>query len=815
MNRRRGFDLNPWIQAAQVCGFLLYVCILLLFDGLKRIACQILVWASTEEVVAWVSMRWNSSNLGESLNRLWSDSAEQAAQSRPRAATSSDCRQEDDLLHADAPQLIRAKGYPCEVHYVEACDGFILALHRIPHGRFNDDEQKEGERSEFVEGSMHSPPADIVCSSTGLVATHPRPVVFLMHGFLQSSESFLVAKDNLAFTLADAGFDVWLGNARGNKYSSRHRSLDPSCDEYWDWCMDDIAMKDLPVWIRYVTTVAGVPSLSCIGFSQGSAIGLTSLSIHPHLQHMVDCFIALAPPSPGVHCFANPILDTIAKSWPQMLYLVLGRKALFYPHFHRLQNWLSTERMVSLIEASVTFLFGWKCRNIPTGMERQRMFMHVYSMASVKSLVHWMQIMQSKQYQMYEQGGVGKRGGMRQLARAVVRSVLRRSASSSKQSAAVLPAPLPSEVNSSSTASTPPSSSVRSPHDNSPVQCHPTMYARAPTIYPLSQLRLPLYLFCSQTDSMSDVAWLRMHMPTHAQIAEVDVYEHMDFLYATDAPANVYSQVVDCIRKWAKSSSCSNADSLLPRVSDKLQHSAQLHRSLHSNLAGSFVNVAGIRTTPEERSTVSSTSIDAAAVNIASSPSFLHLQQTTSSSGRDSAASSRRPSQASMSGSEWSYVVPGAQHDDAIVDRGQSVPPRYLTPQHHQHRPSSQHKASSRHVDQEAVPNPHTSASDRLVMPGRRQWTERQWRNGGIVNPTASPSNPAHPSHQRTVSTPPRHLALSPMEPHSSSSSTSSSPRHQQLRRPLSLLPLSFQFTPRNMQQTSGTGGGATAPTMS
>lgn len=51
---------------------------------------------------------------------------------------------------------------------------------------------------------------------------------------------------SLPFVLADNGFDVWLGNVRGNHYSRAHATLSPEKRHYWDFSFDEMIKRDLP-----------------------------------------------------------------------------------------------------------------------------------------------------------------------------------------------------------------------------------------------------------------------------------------------------------------------------------------------------------------------------------------------------------------------------------------------------------------------------------------------------------------------------------------------------------------------------------------
>ena len=55
-----------------------------------------------------------------------------------------------------------------------------------------------------------------------------KPPVFLQHGIFSDSVAWVMSKErSLAFKLAEAGYDVWIGNNRGDVYSRSNTKYNP------------------------------------------------------------------------------------------------------------------------------------------------------------------------------------------------------------------------------------------------------------------------------------------------------------------------------------------------------------------------------------------------------------------------------------------------------------------------------------------------------------------------------------------------------------------------------------------------------------
>jgi pimeloyl-ACP methyl ester carboxylesterase len=92
----------------------------------------------------------------------------------------------------------------------------------------------------------------------------------------------------------DNGYDVWLGNNRGNGYSMKNKYYTPNQDEFWDFSWDEMAAYDLPTQIEYVLKTTGQSQIPYIGHSEGTTQAFAGF-LNPNVSKLVSVFIAMAP----------------------------------------------------------------------------------------------------------------------------------------------------------------------------------------------------------------------------------------------------------------------------------------------------------------------------------------------------------------------------------------------------------------------------------------------------------------------------------------------------------------------------------------
>uniref|UniRef100_A0A1Y1LV43 Lipase n=1 Tax=Photinus pyralis TaxID=7054 RepID=A0A1Y1LV43_PHOPY len=162
----------------------------------------------------------------------------------------------------EVPDIARRHGYPIEIYNVTTSDGYILTVFRIPHGRLSN-------------------------------KTSKKPL-FLQHGITLNAGSFLIiGKKSLGFMLADAGYDVWLGNFRGSRYSNNHTHLDHRSESYWNFSFHENGVFDLDAQINLISTVTR-RKIIYVGFSMGTTAAYIYFSTYPD-QDKLKFFVGLAP----------------------------------------------------------------------------------------------------------------------------------------------------------------------------------------------------------------------------------------------------------------------------------------------------------------------------------------------------------------------------------------------------------------------------------------------------------------------------------------------------------------------------------------
>ena len=100
---------------------------------------------------------------------------------------------------------------------------------------------------------------------------------------------------SIASFLANNGYDVWVINQRGNQYSRHHETLDPNENEFWQFTLNDEA-EDVRATVEYILQQSEFDTLSLVGLSHGSTVGLISLATYSdYFNPIVNVFVTYVP----------------------------------------------------------------------------------------------------------------------------------------------------------------------------------------------------------------------------------------------------------------------------------------------------------------------------------------------------------------------------------------------------------------------------------------------------------------------------------------------------------------------------------------
>ncbi|XP_058451599.1 lipase 1-like [Malaya genurostris] len=279
---------------------------------------------------------------------------------------------EDALL--TVPQLIRKYGYDLEEHLVRTEDGYLLTMFRIPPR---------------IPG----------------LRKHP---VFMMHSLLSSSADWIMVgrRHGLAYLLANRGYDVWMGNARGSRYSRRHERYSVSSPKFWDFSFHEIGYYDIPALIDYVLEYTRNRQLHYVGYSQGAMTCFITFSDRFGYNEKI---IELQALSPAVYMYRSlsVLMNLIASTIPRLrdvlsaiqVYELLPNAEKQYHFF----QWLCPSPDQTICRTALYDLGG---KN-PAQMDAKtlRIFQgHYPSGASLKQIQHYGQIIRDGIFRQFDYG---------------------------------------------------------------------------------------------------------------------------------------------------------------------------------------------------------------------------------------------------------------------------------------------------------------------------------------------------------------------------------------------------------------------------
>lgn len=282
-----------------------------------------------------------------------------------------DRRESKDDRFLNTSQLLRKYGYPVEEYFVITEDGYNLTMIRTPRSG---------------------------------------PPVLLMHGLFSSSDDYLTSGSDraMAYLLADAGYDVWLGNARGSLYSRRHVTLSPEERAYWLFSWHEIGYYDLPAMIDLILQITNRSQLTYIGHSQGTTIFYVLCSLRPEYNKKIFLNFSLAPVAwvwhlkPAIVRAAVPL-----KKLEHFISFNVGLNEIFprTPFSIIITAVLCSQNKLTLLMC-ITFLFiifGFNYAGIHFEALPEQLS-HIPSGSSLRQLTHYAQQIETKRFEQYDHG---------------------------------------------------------------------------------------------------------------------------------------------------------------------------------------------------------------------------------------------------------------------------------------------------------------------------------------------------------------------------------------------------------------------------
>ncbi|XP_052863647.1 lipase 1-like [Anopheles cruzii] len=289
-------------------------------------------------------------------------------------------RVDEEDAYMTVPQLVWKYGYYVEIHEVQTEDGYLLDLYRIPGRR--------------------------TASGQHPLRPYRNAPVFLMHSLLSSCADWVLMGPGrgLAYLLADRGYDVWMGNARGTRYSRKHIHLDPDrSSRFWKFSWHEIGTYDVPAMIDHVLATTGYQRLHYVGFSQGTMVFFVMLSMRPEYNAKVIDMQAISPSVYMYRLKGRVVRSFIALADQLVAGLADSGRNEILPR----RSYLNAVAQIGCQNANVTFcrelLYDVAGKNPPQVDDKMlRVFLgHFPAGASLRQLHHFSQIIRTGRFAQY------------------------------------------------------------------------------------------------------------------------------------------------------------------------------------------------------------------------------------------------------------------------------------------------------------------------------------------------------------------------------------------------------------------------------